>query len=144
MNGPLWYSGPGTSCTPSRGMYGTAATVGSTVAGAPDRISFGRPVLPPDVGAFHDAAAASGSGASSYPPASNPAGTLRRPASSSPTSSGGSARSTTAASSAGGSLAETGCGVAPSFQMAAHAMKYSTPFGRPMVTRSSTPTPRSA
>src|SRR5690348_7365093 len=108
MNGPLWYSGPGTSCTPSRGMYGTAATPGSTSPGVPDRISFGRPVLPPDVGAFHDDATASGRGASSYPLASKPAATLRRPASSSPMSSGGSASSTTAASSAAGSLADTG------------------------------------
>src|SRR5690242_21410112 len=121
MNGPLWYSGPGTSCTPSRGMYGTAATVGSTRAGVPDRISLGRPVLPPEVGAFHVAAQRSGSGPSSYPLASNPAGTLARPGRSTPTSSGGSASSTSAASSAGGSLALTGAGVAPSFQIAAQA-----------------------
>ena len=41
------------------------AMLGSTSAGDPDRMSFGRPVLPPDVGAFHDDATASGNGASS-------------------------------------------------------------------------------
>jgi len=84
-------------------MYGTADSVGSTCAGVPDRISFGRPVLPPDVGAFHDLAHRSGSGASSYPLTSKPAGTLARPGASTPTSSGGSASSTRAASSAAGS-----------------------------------------
>src|SRR3954462_14977342 len=129
---------------PSRGMYGTAATDGSTSPDVPDRISFGRPVLPPDVGAFHDEATASGSGLASYEDGSNPADRHRRPGSSKPTSRLGSASSTTAASSASGSREETGCGVAPSFQMAAQATKYSTPFGRPIVTRSSGRTPRSA
>src|SRR3954470_10931433 len=102
MKGPLWYSGPGTSWTASRGMYGTAGTSGSTCAGVPDRISFGRPVLPPDVGAFHDDAHRSGSGAPSKSLASKPAGTVGRPAHSTPTSSGGSASSTSPASSADG------------------------------------------
>ncbi len=64
-NGPLWYSGPGTRCTPSRPMPNGPSRSGLAVAGAPDRMIFGRPVLPPEVGAFHDAAmGSSGSGSS--------------------------------------------------------------------------------
>ena len=43
-----------------------------------------------------------------------------------------------------GSLAETGCGVAPSFQVAKEASKNSMPFGSAIVTKSFSPTPRSA
>ena len=35
---------------------------GSTRAGSPDTISFGRPVEPPEVGAFHDGDTTSGNG----------------------------------------------------------------------------------
>ena len=65
-NGPLWYSGPGITMQPS-GVDAAAAAArrGRSIAGSPDTISFGRPVEPPDVGAFHAGETASGSGASS-------------------------------------------------------------------------------
>ena len=54
-SGPLWYSGPVARCTPSSCMPKARAVMptDSLVAGPPATISFGRPVLPPDVGAFH-------------------------------------------------------------------------------------------
>src|ERR1700722_20855696 len=61
--GPLWYSGAGMTRQPSGGPIrrGTSA---SKDAGSPDTISLGRPVDPPDVGAFHAGDVTSGSGSS--------------------------------------------------------------------------------
>ncbi len=90
-------------------------------------MSFGRPVLPPEVGALNDAATTGGSGsADSDASGSKPAGTVGRPdasAGSTPTTSAGFARSMMARRSAAGSREEIGCGVAPSFQAAIVASK---------------------
>ena len=51
--GPLWYSGPGITRHPSSVSSSGGGSSGSSCAGSPDTISFGRPVDPPDVGAFH-------------------------------------------------------------------------------------------
>src|SRR5262249_18544934 len=116
-----------------------------TTAGSPARISFGRPVDPPDVGAFHELAAAGGSGSSLRPGSgSRPAAQVTRPGTrseSTPTTSAESASSTIVASSRPGRRAETGCGTAPSFQQATAASRNSTEFGSAIATRSSWPTP---
>ena len=110
-------------------------------------MSFGTPVLPPDVGALNDAAIAGGSGsAASDGAGSKPAGTVGRPDASegsTPTTSEGLARSMIARRSAAGSLEEIGWGVAPSFHTAIRASKKPIPFGSPMVTSESGVTPRS-
>src|SRR5262245_44475536 len=108
-------------------------------------MSFGRPVLPPDVGALNDAPISAGNGsddsvASGWKP---PRIAVRPGASdgSTPTTSDGLARSMIARRSAAGSRDETGCGVAPSFQVAITASKKAMPFGNPMVTNESLVTP---
>ena len=63
--GPLWYSGPGISRHPSGSTPRVGRASASMVAGSPATISFGRPVEPPDVGAFHAGEVTSGRGASS-------------------------------------------------------------------------------
>ena len=123
LNGALWYSGPGTRWQSSRSMRNTIERrSGSNLPSCPATISFGRPVLPPEVGAFHDGATTSGNGASSSDESgTKPAGTHTRPgwsASSAPTTIAGSARSTIACRSRAGSLADTGWGTAPSFHVA--------------------------
>ena len=144
LSGPLWYSGPLARCTPS-GVMPNARAVSAWPAvmlGPPATMSLGRPVLPPDVGAFHAAATFTGSGASdSSGSGVKPAGIQVRPGASRPTTRLGSASSTIASSSSRGSLAETGAGVAPSFQAAIAASNHSIPFGRPMVTKESCVTP---
>ena len=76
LNGALWYSGPGTRWVSSRFIRNTSESKsGSSLPSWPATISFGRPVLPPDVGAFQAGAIASGNGPSSNPASgSNPAG----------------------------------------------------------------------
>jgi hypothetical protein len=60
--GPLWYSGPGmTRHVRGTNRRGERAS-GSTRPGSPDTMSLGRPVEPPDVGAFQAGETASGSG----------------------------------------------------------------------------------
>ena len=89
----------------------------------PATMIFGRPVLPPDVGAFQLGGTAGGRGsADSVASGVQPAGSHARPVASVPTTSDESASSTMAASSAGGSFADTGCGIAPSFHAATTAM----------------------
>jgi len=111
-------------------------------------MSFGRPVLPPDVGALNDAPTTAGSGWDGRDASgSKPAGTVARPGASdgsTPTTSAGFARSMIARRSPAGSRDETGCGVAPSFQAATVASKNSMPFGRPIVTNASRVTPSPA
>ena len=65
----MWYSGPVISTVSPSAMPRRRAngSTDSTSAGWVDTISFGRPVLPPDVGAFHEAAATSPNGASDSP-----------------------------------------------------------------------------
>src|SRR4051812_50045614 len=63
--GPLWYSGPGSTNAPSRVKSNGDADSSSITDGSPETISFGRPVEPPDVGAFQAGEIASGSGPSS-------------------------------------------------------------------------------
>ena len=46
------------------------------------------------------------------------------------------------ASSRAGSFADTGCGIAPSFQQATYVTNQSTELGRATVTKSPFPTPR--
>ena len=120
----------------------------SHVAGCVATMSFGRPVLPPEVGALNAAAITAGSGsADSDGSGSKPAGTAARPGASdgsTPTTSEELASSTMALRSTAGSRDEIGCGVAPSFQTATVASKNSMPFGSPMVTKESRVTPRSA
>src|SRR5438093_10527675 len=110
-------------------------------------MSFGRPVLPPDVGALNDAPTTGGSGSDgSDESGSKPPGTVVRlgaSAGSTPTTSAGFARSMIALRSAAGSRDEIGCGVAPSFQAAIVASKKPIPFGSPIVTNESRVTPRS-
>ena len=93
-NGPLWYSGPGTRWTPSSPMPNGPSRSGFAVAGAPDRMILGRPVLPPDVGAFHDAAIGSSGNGSSPSAGSGTIGSM--------TTSAGSASSMIAARSRSG------------------------------------------
>lgn len=102
-------------------------------------------MLPPDVGAFHEAAAASPSGASDSPASGwKPAGIAVRPAASSaatPTTRLGSASSMIACRSRAGSRWDTGCGVAPHFHAAMAASRNSMVFGSPIVTKESGVTP---
>jgi hypothetical protein len=111
-------------------------------------ISLGRPVLPPEVGAFHEPGTTEGSGSSaSAASGSNPAGAAGRPGTSdgsTPTTSAGSASSRIARRSAAGSRAEMGWGVAPSFQAAMVASKNAMPLGSAIVTKLSGRTPRRA
>ncbi len=119
----------------------------------PDSISLGRPVLPPDLIAFHTGEIASGSAASDNAGSgTKPAGTLgtarvdagdpRRPASprrrspgcSRPTSRAGGRNSSRPCNSASGSRADSGWGTAPSFQHATAAWIHSTELGSTMVT----------
>src|SRR5262245_33507751 len=108
-------------------------------------MSFGRPVLPPDVGALNDAAISGGNGSDDSDASGwNPPATVVRPGASdgsTPTTSDGFARSMIARRSAAGSRDEIGWGVAPSFHTASAASKNSIPFGKPMVTNESGVTP---
>jgi hypothetical protein len=65
MSGPLWYSGPGITRQPCVPRTTTGGASRSSIAGSPDTISFGRPVEPPDVGAFHALDTTSGNGSAS-------------------------------------------------------------------------------
>ncbi len=109
-------------------------------------MSFGRPVLPPDVGALKDAPISGGNGSDDSDASGwNRPEIVVRPGvsdGSTPTTSEGFARSMIARRSAAGSRDEIGCGVAPSFHTASTASKNSMPFGRPMVTNESGVTPR--
>src|SRR5438552_8728915 len=135
--GPLWYSGPGMTMHPS-GEASIAGPSSFHSAGSPDTISLGRPVEPPEVGAFHAGDVTSGNGPSSRPGSGRyPTGSARRPpatCSPTPITAAGSARSRIAWSSRSGSLADTGCGMAPIFQQAAKATYQSVEFGSAMVT----------
>ncbi len=126
-------------------MYGTAGTSGSKRPGVVATISLGRPVEPPEVGAFHSGVTASGSSSSDSAGSGEcPAGSHGRPATCAPTTSRESASSTTASRSASGSRLLTGCGVAPSFHSATQASTNSTELGSATVTRSPRRTPRCA
>ena len=108
-------------------------------------MSFGRPVLPPDVGALNDWAMRAGSGSGDIERSGvKPAGTDGRPGASDgsiPTTSEGFASSMMARRSAAGRLDEIGCGVAPSFQAAMVASKKPMLLERAMVTNESRVTP---
>ena len=100
-------------------------------------MSLGRPVLPPEVMALNDVAGAAAMGSLDSASALNPAATHAKPGCSSwltPTTRLGWASSMIWSRSNLGSLADTGCGVAPAFQTAKLAMKNSMPFGSAMVT----------
>ena len=62
-NGALWYSTPGITHAERAGSWNWAASVSNT-PGLVARMIFGRPVLPPEVGAFQCVVIASGSSAS--------------------------------------------------------------------------------
>ena len=96
----------------------------SQTAGTGVTINFGRPVLPPDVTAFRLFAVRSGNGSGENVSAEKPAGTtLKSPSTSSvPTTNAGLASETMALRSNRGKDADTGCGVAPSFQVAKQAV----------------------
>ncbi|MCQ0015381.1 hypothetical protein [Actinomadura madurae] len=85
----------------------------------------GRPVLPPEVGAFQQGETTSGSGSSLIDGSgSKPGGSVAKPGctpSSTPTSSFDRARSRIAWRSATGSLHDSGCGVAPTLSAAQNA-----------------------
>ena len=120
MNGALWCSGAVTAKTspgpPIRSRSARAVT-SSVQPAAPATMIFGRPVLPPDVGAFQLGGSAAGSGSGERAGSGvQVGGSDGRSAASRPTTSGAPAMSTSAASSAGGSFADTGWGTAPSFQ----------------------------
>ena len=143
----MWDSGPVIRTVSSSDIPSSRAngSTDSSSAGWVETMSFGRPVLPPDVGAFNEAAAASPSGASDSPGwGSKPAGIAVRPAASSgstPTTRLGSASSMIACRSRAGSREDTGWGVAPHFHVAMAASRNSTVFGRPIVTNESRVTP---
>ena len=122
--GPLWYSGPGISRQPSGSTPRVGRASGSSVAGSPDTMSFGRPVEPPEVGRLPrrrdgvgqrtvlDRRVRHVAGRQALAcRAARPAPRRRRPASR-------PARRWPAARPAG-SRYDTGCGMAPSFQHAA-------------------------
>ena len=120
--GPLWYSGPGITRHPSNDIANGGGASVSIIDGSPDTISFGRPVEPPDVGAFQAGDTASGSGPSSRSSGDRyPSGRQIGPSiapGSTPTATLEPARATISCSSRAGNLADTGCGTAPSFQQA--------------------------
>src|SRR6185295_9028538 len=101
-------------------------------------MSFGRPVLPPDVGALNDAPISGGNGSDDREASGRkPPGIVVRPGvsdGSTPTMSEGFARSMIARRSAAGSRDEIGCGVAPSFHTASTDSKNSMEFGSPITT----------
>jgi hypothetical protein len=112
-------------------------------------MSLGRPVEPPEVGAFHAGEVASGSGASEKSgPERCPIarwrivpGSVVIAESGAPTTTFEAASPTIAASSRAGSRADTGWGIAPMFQHATYAMNHSIEFGIATVTNSPCPTP---
>ena len=59
--GPLWNSGPGMTRQPSGLKPSTDPTAGSITPASPETMSLGRPVDPPEVGAFHAGLTTSGS-----------------------------------------------------------------------------------
>src|SRR5689334_6851466 len=121
MNGPLWYSGPGIIVVPFGVIINSGAASGSMSAGAVLRMSFGRPVLPPEVMPFHGsdtvsrrASPASGGAGAGF----QSRGKHVEPgcsAGSTPTINAGAASSMMPSSSRFGSRDDTGVGVAPTF-----------------------------
>ena len=94
------------------------ALVINTPFGSPDTMSLGRPVEPPEVGAFHAGEITSGSGSAFglTTGATNPRRPWPRPgkaSASAPSTTRGSANSMMAASSRTGSREDTGWGIAP-------------------------------
>ncbi len=82
MNGELWYSGPATSWTPlSFSRNALARSAGSGAPSAPSKMSFGRPVLPPEANAFQVGDTRTGSSGASLidGSGSKPIGTCGRP-----------------------------------------------------------------
>src|SRR5581483_11170749 len=100
--GPLWYNGAGTTMLPPK-KPNRGGESRSYSAGSPETISFGLPVEPPDVGAFHAGDVTSTSGSSERSGSGTyPAGMARRPWASSagtPITTEGSASSRMASSS---------------------------------------------
>src|ERR1700712_2542370 len=87
----------------------------------PETISLGRPVEPPEVGAFHAGETAAGRSLSSSDPASSAVDDttgFELSNGTSATTMGVPASSTMAFSSASGRRDDTGCGTAPSFHAA--------------------------
>ena len=120
--------------------------VSSISAGSPETMSFGRPVLPPDVGAFHACDVTYGRCDASRSGARKPVGKHVRPAtepSDIPIIADGLANSMMASNSRCGSRDEIGCGVAPNRQIATYAIKKSRLFGTATVTMSPSFTPAS-
>lgn len=134
----LWLSGTETSWVSVAALPIMAATtVPWNRPSPPASISFGRPVLPPEAIDFSDGDTASGSGASETAgPGSKSPGTdgTRPRGSGRPTSSARSRRSSRWPYSASGSRADSGCGIAPSFQVATTACTHSIEFGSAIVT----------
>src|SRR5438132_6998749 len=146
MKGPLWYSGPGITSVPSGVIIRSGFASGSIKAGAVLRISFGRPVLPPEVIPFQgsDTVSRRASGSPVAGGGVQPGGRHAEPgwsAGSTPTMTAGRASSTTPSSSRLGNRDETGVGVAPTFQAATVAARNSTQLGRASTTMSPGPTP---
>jgi hypothetical protein len=142
MNGPLWYSGPGIIVVPLGVIISSGAASGSISAGAVFRMSFGRPVLPPEVMPFHGSETVS-SRATRAPGAAGagcqPRGRQVEPgwsAGSTPTINAGAASSMIPSSSRFGSRDDTGVGVAPTFHDAMVAARNSTQFGSATTTMS--------
>ena len=141
MNGPLWYSGAVARCMPLGSIAISSPTASRTwaAAGWVETMSFGRPVLPPEVGAFQLAAIRGSSGASSSGSSSPGVG-----GSVSEMTSADAASSTIAARSGAGIRWLSGCGTAQSLVLASTASKKAIPFGSAMLTMSSGLTPSSA
>ena len=130
------------------GVLNTPSTAGSVVDGVPARISLGRPVEPPEVGAFQLGDTASGRGEASIDGSGTKSGgSEARPRARSgltPATTLLSASSTISSSSRPGSFDDTGCGMAPMNQHAIVVSTNASLFGYATVTMSPSVTPRSS
>src|SRR5215469_1734909 len=116
----------------------------SSRPGTVETTILGRPVLPPDAGAFQQEATAAGSGSSESPGSGeNVAGTTAGPGatSSKPATIAGCASSIRASRSGRDSERATGRGVAPNFQTAYTASMNGIPLGNPIIARDPAPRP---
>src|SRR4051794_22433143 len=126
--GALWNSGAVHSRTPPGSMRysGARAVTASSVPGSPATMTLGRPVEPPEVGAFHADGAGTDGGGVAGPVGWYPSGSTVVPGGATPGSvpgarpatTGGRTTSSTAVSSPAASRCDTGCGTAPSFHAA--------------------------
>ncbi len=132
----LWLNGTDTSwVSPGRLPIIAATTPPWNRPSPPASMSLGRPVLPPEAIDFRDGETASGRAESDKPQFQSPGSDGIFPRGSArPTRSARSRRSSRWPYSASGSRGESGCGMAPSFQVATTACTHSMEFGSAIVT----------